>query len=355
MVEENSKDGGANLNITFLIGNGFDINLGLKTRYTDFYPYYMSKNPSGLIADDIAKNYECWSDMEIALGQLLRKIDAEAISNYLDQKAQLEADLTAYLETQQATVNLDFSAIEEDFRSKITGFYKEFSNSEQSDYIGWQKKLSENITYQFISFNYTNILDHIVEHAKSIKQFGHHSTTAQSYTDVLGSVLHLHGTLQRDLILALDNETQIANKDLQTHPRLTRYIIKSKVNQRRGTQNTETAMSILDKSDYVCIYGMSLGETDAMWWTYLAKWLEEKDCRRLVLCAYETPTNNPSASESLRQQDKWRDKFLAVAQVDENEWDSLYPRIIVLIRSTIFDINGTELSNSETEKELISV
>lgn len=29
------------MNITFLIGNGFDINLGLKTRYVDFYDFYL--------------------------------------------------------------------------------------------------------------------------------------------------------------------------------------------------------------------------------------------------------------------------------------------------------------------------
>jgi hypothetical protein len=28
-------------NITFILGNGFDLNLGLKTRYTDFYPEYI--------------------------------------------------------------------------------------------------------------------------------------------------------------------------------------------------------------------------------------------------------------------------------------------------------------------------
>ena len=32
------------MNITFLIGNGFDIKLGLKTRYTDFYPTYIDSN-----------------------------------------------------------------------------------------------------------------------------------------------------------------------------------------------------------------------------------------------------------------------------------------------------------------------
>ena len=41
------------MNITFLIGNGFDIKLGLKTRYTDFYPIYINsnKNKEGLMAN----------------------------------------------------------------------------------------------------------------------------------------------------------------------------------------------------------------------------------------------------------------------------------------------------------------
>lgn len=29
------------MNVTFLIGNGFDINLGLKTSYKDFYEQYI--------------------------------------------------------------------------------------------------------------------------------------------------------------------------------------------------------------------------------------------------------------------------------------------------------------------------
>ena len=30
------------MNITFIIGNGFDLNLDLKTKYIDFYNYYFS-------------------------------------------------------------------------------------------------------------------------------------------------------------------------------------------------------------------------------------------------------------------------------------------------------------------------
>lgn len=32
-------------NITFLIGNGFDINVGLDTRYSDFYKYHTDCYP----------------------------------------------------------------------------------------------------------------------------------------------------------------------------------------------------------------------------------------------------------------------------------------------------------------------
>ena len=33
---------GDTMNIVFLIGNGFDLNLGLKTRYRNFYDYYVA-------------------------------------------------------------------------------------------------------------------------------------------------------------------------------------------------------------------------------------------------------------------------------------------------------------------------
>ena len=35
-----------NMNIVYLIGNGFDINLGLNTRYCDFYKYYLESQQS---------------------------------------------------------------------------------------------------------------------------------------------------------------------------------------------------------------------------------------------------------------------------------------------------------------------
>lgn len=38
------------MNVTFLLGNGFDLNLGLSTSYKDFYSYYTKKEPNDFIA-----------------------------------------------------------------------------------------------------------------------------------------------------------------------------------------------------------------------------------------------------------------------------------------------------------------
>ncbi|MEB2787271.1 AbiH family protein [Algoriphagus persicinus] len=62
------------MNILFLIGNGFDLNLGMNTRYADFYEYYnkyiKSSSPKVLtLKNEISENLQNWSDLELALGQ----------------------------------------------------------------------------------------------------------------------------------------------------------------------------------------------------------------------------------------------------------------------------------------------
>ena len=63
------------MNIVYLIGNGFDRNLGLRTSYKDFYNFYKKQRSSN---EDIRKikeyidngESELWSDLEKALGEI---------------------------------------------------------------------------------------------------------------------------------------------------------------------------------------------------------------------------------------------------------------------------------------------
>ena len=60
------------MNILFLIGNGFDLNIGLNTRFQNALSYYLKKsnnNPrTQKFKKDIDKNFEKWSDFENQMG-----------------------------------------------------------------------------------------------------------------------------------------------------------------------------------------------------------------------------------------------------------------------------------------------
>ena len=70
----------------YLIGNGFDINLGLPTKYTDFYRYYLgldrsndSKNVSKLkehLSQCLSSKEKYWSDLEEAMGRYTTELNS---------------------------------------------------------------------------------------------------------------------------------------------------------------------------------------------------------------------------------------------------------------------------------------
>lgn len=69
-------------NLVFLIGNGFDLNCGLKSKYKDAYQYYCNKtqNNSELIErfkNDLKANYENWSDFEEGMAYYASKLSDE--------------------------------------------------------------------------------------------------------------------------------------------------------------------------------------------------------------------------------------------------------------------------------------
>ena len=92
--------------ITFLIGNGFDINVGLRTKYRDFYEYYIKKCPNDMLAKNIGKNYEYWSDFEVGLGRYTEKVKTTEIKAFWKSEENLEQELAEYLKVQMNRVNI---------------------------------------------------------------------------------------------------------------------------------------------------------------------------------------------------------------------------------------------------------
>lgn len=61
------------MNITYLVGNGFDLNLGLETRYADFITVYKNQVLSDKNLENfrwsVASNLALWSNAELAFGK----------------------------------------------------------------------------------------------------------------------------------------------------------------------------------------------------------------------------------------------------------------------------------------------
>ncbi|WP_274662129.1 AbiH family protein [Enterococcus lactis] len=127
------------MNITFLLGNGFDIQCGLETSYISFYEYILKKKYSlelfqemdekfvskidNMIYSEIYKSkdsIETWADLELQLGLFTKRLkeenqDASIAESFFDDFETLREDLNDYLKGIQiqddVQINEDFSEI----------------------------------------------------------------------------------------------------------------------------------------------------------------------------------------------------------------------------------------------------
>lgn len=132
--------------------------------------------------------------------------------------------------------------------------------------------------YSFISFNYTNLFDIFLD-----------KTSKKSFIYVPNSpkVLHIHGQLGEDLTLGVDNEKQLDKIPYSISARLKRNILKPFFLKSYDQTRMEEATRIIRDSDIICVFGLSLGDSDITWRNLLAKWLVEKDESQLLFYNYE--------------------------------------------------------------------
>jgi len=338
------------MNITFLIGNGFDLNLKLNTRYTDFYKYYIENDPKDLLSKSIKEDYEMWSDLEVGLGEFLKDIDESQIEEFLDSKSTLERMLSEYLTLENNRVHIkDEKALAEEFKKKILNFFSDFNTLDKEHYHQIMGATRTQIQYNFITFNYTNILDEIVSASqKHCKPFDNHTANNSNYTDSVAMPHHIHGKLTEDLILGLDNAEQILNEKLKTNPKLTNYIIKSAVNTALGEKKIEKAKQIIDNSKFICLFGLSIGDTDGMWWSYIIEWLKRDNNNRLVLFVNKNTNVRLSGQEKIRFRDTNRELMVERSRCEVSKTlSAVQDKIIIVPNSKIFNLENVLLEDKE--------
>lgn len=330
--------------ITFLVGNGFDVNVGLDTRYSDFYQYYTKNNPDDMLAKAIEEKYVDWSDLELGLGRYTEQVKEEDEDAFWRSEENLEQELMYFLENQMKRVNIGDGERKRqtanEMKRSLTEFYKEMPVTIRNHIINLM--VEEDIVYSFITFNYTDTLDRCVDATKSIMTSGverRYVGTSGYCVSTLGEVLHIHGTTDKELVLGVNDEDQIANKSFNAEPINKQCLIKEETNKSYGNGKIEEAREIIDESVIICLFGLSLGSTDKMWWRYICEWLREDRERRLIIytrVAAEEGRREAGRRKKFAGQKEMRNRFRANAEISDEEWDELSEQIYVECNAELF-------------------
>lgn len=284
------------MKITFILGNGFDIQLGLKTSYADFLREYIEPLPTDSPAIDAFKadlangeNMELWSDAETAMGIHLGQFSDDNIDTYSEELSDFEEEMINYLLNQQSQCSFAKQAeIRKIFLSFLTESFKESLNHRGSELD--TSLIAEPHTYQFVTFNYTNLLENIIKCCN----FGSnkpltHSVPGKSFADTLGGIYHVHGTLDSQIIMGVNDESQL---DLSGGVTLTEdlqwELIKPRINRESRNNWDIPAKRAISGSGIIAIYGVSFGATDNMWWAEIRNWLKASANHKLVAFVRDT-------------------------------------------------------------------
>lgn len=192
--------------------------------------------------------------------------------------------------------------------------------------------------YKAITFNYTNCVDKIWN-SVSKEPVGYHIYKNMKKSEGFAEVLHIHGSLEdNEMIIGVNDETQISNKELLNKEEFRWAFIKPYLNKAIGQRKTERAQNIIKNSKIICLYGLSIGITDNIWWEYIGEWLNREDDNLLMIYNYDQSYSEGHAVTRLIYENQIRNVFLNNTKLDGRNKENVKHRIIVYNNQSVFSI-----------------
>ena len=331
------------MQITFILGNGFDIGLGLKTGYNSFYKEYCKitgkenaniadfKNMLSKRQEDEVKRVIDWADFEKAFGQHSEDFTIAEKNAYIERFEDFVATFNEYLENEEKLADYSKNgAIGRMMKNAVTRYFQirtEDRDAVQNIYNGIQGQR----IYNFISFNYTKSVDQCAQRLKEyIKSELHRE---------VGEILHIHGFIEENMIMGVNDPSQITNPDFANDFDVVREIVKPNQNSDIRANYEKQVLDCINRSDVICVYGMSIGETDKKWWKAIAKWLAKSNNHALVILKYDTAYNKRFPFKQVKFINAVVDNFLSLSEQSDEVKDLIRTRVFVGMNHNVFEMN----------------
>jgi len=334
------------MNIVYLIGNGFDVNLGLDTRYTDFYSSYIKENSQN--SKDVIefkkrlkfdmendKGIKLWKDLEMWLGEDTKNINS--IDSLWNIVKDLNDELKKYLKTQEDKLDIDDKNIVKLIKDFIHP-EKFFDNDKRAQINScYRQHDANNLNFNIMTFNYTRTLEKIF----------HYQNEDLLIKDVsipnvhLNNICHIHGIVnEQDIIIGVNDPSQISNTSFKENPSALDVLVKPHINNEIGNHIIERCYGYIQNANLICLFGLSLGDSDKMWWQNLGQILMGNTNVLMIYCVYDDNFSADSHRyEKWKQLRECKDELCKKLGIPETLQGQVKQRLYIYYCENLFKIN----------------
>lgn len=328
----------------YMIGNGFDINLGLPTKYHDFYKHYLGLDQSAdtstvaemknHIRKCLSGKNDYWSDLEAAMGAYTTNFGDYATleASYDDLNDSLHAYISQ-VEAAPLPAGIDVSLFKRNLRAP-----EKFLTLAERETI-------ENEVYKFnigthfidiLNFNYTTTIEKLLKMPADTIEIGP-ATYHSSYPTKLSPILHIHGDTTQP-ILGINDSSQIANDKLREDLDVLDYLVKPRMNSNAGHLIDRHAREAIKNANMICIYGLSLGKTDTIWWKLVGERLLAG--KNVVLFVHDNSGAPVHPRKLGSYKRKWAERFFTATSLPLEKLTQLSSNLIIAPNTPIFNLRS---------------
>lgn len=271
--------------VTFLIGNGFDIGLGLKTRYSDFAATYLQRpSKTDVIAElkkTINQNIDFWGDAELAFGKLkFSDFGKDTYSVVKECVTDFSGALSEYLQDEERRFQVPADEQKVAFCTLLCSYYQRLGVYPKRNELKRLKRFNR-LKVNVINFNYTETIDKMLPPSGTIPLPGWGKVDVQ-----INEVCHVHGALSAGTSRSFGVNMSSQIEDTKLIPEARMLLVKPEVDRMARWGLEPMAKEMIDESDTVVLFGLSLGGSDQLWWDHLLDYIRYKPEHRLCLMQY---------------------------------------------------------------------
>lgn len=322
------------MNIVYLIGNGFDLAQNLKTSYPDFYKSYKDSKPVNevekRIISSISDNVETWSNLEKRLGSLTKEL--KGVEGFAEAYESLYLKLKKYLQTQE---NLFVADSIERYRKELANPFIDLSYGEQIGYQGYISGFfGVSSVINVVTFNYTDVFERAIGY-----QYQPTHLKSDYFPDgiQLNNVYKVHGSLRGTFLMGVNDTSQIANPSFAENQDICDFLVKPQANHNMGLYFDQFSMDLIGSANLIVVYGMSIGETDRLWWKRIAETLKSPNVRMIVFHHMRDPIPEDLKWKEPKIKRDFKKHFEDIAEIPESQRTEIDERITVSLKGFLFN------------------